>query len=118
MSLITSVSSEFNNIYLMWSGVVLVKCSRYSLSRNKVKKIMSYWCLNLCMLGNFFMLLLSSADFFKTNFFKKTFQGHYQRDKWFGSRSALAGSKLFTKFISRRQDSLLAEKRLMSLWTS
>ena len=40
------------------------------------------------MLGkNVFILLLSSADFFKINFFKKIFQEHYQRVKRFGSGS-------------------------------
>ena len=36
------------------------------------------------------MLLLSSADFFKINFFKKFFQEHYQSVKWFGTRSGPA----------------------------
>ena len=35
--------------------------------------------------GLFFMLLLSSADFF--NVFKNLFQEHYLSVKWFGSRS-------------------------------
>ena len=30
--------------------------------------------------GKLFMLLLSSADFYKINFFKKFFQEHYQID--------------------------------------
>ena len=43
--------------------------------------------LTLRMLGNFYMLLLSSADFFKIIFFKKFFQEHYQCVKQFGSQS-------------------------------
>ena len=31
------------------------------------------WYLTLCMLGNFYMLLLSPVDFFKNNFLKKSF---------------------------------------------
>ena len=62
------------------------------------------------------MLLLSSADFFKINFFKKFFQEHYQSDKQFESRSGLTlqrfGSKLFAKVISRRQKLPLAGKEL------
>ena len=51
--------------------------------------------------GQFFMLLLSVADFFsKLTFFKNFFQGHYQCFKRFGS---LSGSKLFAKVISRQQ---------------
>ena len=34
-------------------------------------------------IGNFLMLLLSSADFFKTKIFKTFFQEHYQSVKWF-----------------------------------
>ena len=53
------------------------------------------WCNHLCdalrvnslHAGWFFMLLLSSADFFKINFFKKIFQEHYHSVKQFGSRS-------------------------------
>ena len=48
------------------------------------------------MLGNFLMLLLSSADFFKIYFFKKFFQDHCQSVNWCGSRS---GSKLFANLI-------------------
>ena len=43
--------------------------------------------LTLCMLGNFFMILLSSGDFFKINFFKRFFLKHYKGVKRFGSRS-------------------------------
>ena len=43
--------------------------------------------LTLHALLNVFMLSLSSADFFKINFFKKFFQEHYQSVKRFGSGS-------------------------------
>ena len=44
--------------------------------------------LTLCMLRNFFVLLLSSADFFfKIKLLKKFFQEHYQSVKPFGPRS-------------------------------
>ena len=52
---------------------------------------------------------LSSADFFKTNFFKKILAGIQQSVKQLGSWSgrtlcqAWSGSKLFAKVISRRQ---------------
>ena len=49
-------------------------------------KVTDYAALTLCMLGNFFMVLLSSDDFFK-NYFKKIFQQHNQSVKGFGSRS-------------------------------
>ena len=68
--------------------------------------------------GYFFMLLLSSADFFQTILFKILFQEHYRNVKWFGFRSeptfCLSWSwyKLFESVICRCQKSLLARKRL------
>ena len=63
-------------------------------------------------------LFLSSAEFFKINFFEKFFQECYQSVKQFGSRSgptfcqAWSGSKLFAKVISRRH---LKESNLISM---
>ena len=65
--------------------------------------------LTLCMLGNFACFFCHLWIFLKTNFFKKIFQEYHQSVKQFGSRSgptfywAWSGSKLFAKFISRRQ---------------
>ena len=39
------------------------------------------------MLGNFFMLLMPSDDFFQNQLLKKFSQEHYQSVKWFGFRS-------------------------------
>ena len=69
------------------------------------------------MLGKF-ACFLSSADFFKIDFFKKKFQEHYQSVKQFGPRSgptfcrSRSGSKLFAKVISRQQNLPLAGKEL------
>ena len=41
--------------------------------------------LNSLHAGYYFMLLLSSADVFQNNF-TKNMPGHYQSDKWLGSR--------------------------------
>ena len=60
----------------------------------------------LCLLGNFALLIF----FFKISFFKNLFQEYYQRVKQFGSRpgpifcQAWSGSKLFAKVISRRHN--------------
>ena len=67
------------------------------------------------------MFWLSSADFFKINFFKILFQKHYQCVKQFGSRSGPAfcwswsGSKIFAKVISWLQKSQLARKEF-TIW--
>ena len=65
------------------------------------------------MLGNFFMLVLSSADFFKINFFqKKHFQKRYQSVKQFGSSlSVLIGSNLFAREVNRQQKLPLTWKK-------
>ena len=50
---------------------------------NYVNKVDEFVYLNFLHAGKFFMLLLSSADFFKINFFKKFFQERYQSVKQF-----------------------------------
>ena len=64
------------------------------------------------MLGNFLMLLLSSA-FFKINCFKIFSQEHYQSVKRIWMDLGLSGSEVFAKVVSRQQKSLLAWKELI-----
>ena len=65
----------------------------------------------------FFMLLLSSADFFKINIFKNVFQLYHQTVKQFGSRPgptlcrSWSGPKLFARIVSMWQKSPLAITR-------
>ena len=48
-----------------------------------------YYCITICMLGNFLYPCLSSVDFFrpKSSFFEKLFQTYHQSVKYLGSRS-------------------------------
>ena len=59
--------------------------------------------------GQFFMLLLSSADFFQKNFLVAFFQEHFKSVKRFGSRS---GPTLCLKSLSADDKSPLARKEL------
>ena len=56
-----------------------------------IKSDMSIFASNISTLfaGSFFMLFLSSDDFFQNYFFIKIFQEHYQSVKRFGPRSGL-----------------------------
>ena len=69
--------------------------------------------------GYFYVLLLSSGDFYKIYVFKIFFHEHNQSVIQFGSRSEQllcpfgSGSKLFAKVILRRQESPLARKELI-----
>ena len=58
-----------------------------AIKRNKIIKAADES--KLCLLGNF-ACFLSSADFFKINFFEKFFWEYHQSVKQFGSRSELA----------------------------
>ena len=61
---------------------------RATLDLEKAKKVSCFLNFNsLCMLGNFSCFCCLLLTFFKTNFFKKFFQGLYQSIKQFGSRS-------------------------------
>ena len=64
--------------------------------------------------GQFFMLLLLSADFFRIIYFKKFFKEHNQTIKQFESRSGHM-SKLFANVISRQQKLPLARKEITVL---
>ena len=47
------------------------------------------------------MLLLSSADIFQSQSFKKIFQEHYQSVLWFGSRSGSVGPVMGPNCLQR-----------------
>ena len=64
------------------------------------------------MLGNFFMLLLSSADFFQNDFFKKNLLTDTPSE--FQTVWIQSGFKLFAKVISRQQKLPLARKELLA----
>ena len=68
--------------------------------------------LTLCMMGNCMLFLLSSAEFFKINFFKKFFQEYHRswQIAWIHIRpdvlsGLISGSKVFGKAIRRQQNS-------------
>ena len=76
-----------------------------------LKALLQFSLLTICMLGNFPCFYCRLLTFFEFHFFKNFFQEHYQSVKQFGSRSGTdltfcqsrSGSKLFAKFISKRQ---------------
>ena len=66
-----------------------------------------------CKLGIFYASFVVCRLFSKQTFFQKFFQEHDQSVKQFGSRSdRRSGSKLFATVICRRQNSLVARKKL------
>ena len=82
-----------------------------TLNDTKEQKVLFTW--TLWMLGNFSCFLLSSADFFQNYFFREILLGTPSVSKWIGSRSSGLDPNCLIKFISRRQNSLLADEELI-----
>ena len=96
-SFVKIISSRMGEITLPFTDIgILRHCHEFLMSKKSIltlfakikftRKFQNLQILTLCILG-IFMLLMSSADIFKINFFKRIFQEHYQSVKRFGSRS-------------------------------
>ena len=82
----------------LWSNI-LCETSADRLFTKKIKALFGFLekkavcckrcSLTLCMLGNFSPICCRLLAFFKSSYFKKFFQEHYQGVKQFGSRSGL-----------------------------